>query len=244
MAEWAAKRFWTDVSCVPEGAGFAVYLDTRPVRTPAKAPLILPTLALAQAVAAEWLAQDSKIDPLTMPHTRSANAALDKVAPQRAAVESMIADYCGTDLLCYRAPAPAGLIAAQSAAWDPLLGWARAEYGAALNVTTGVMPVAQPAPALSALTGVMAAMGDFDIVAFHDLVSLSGSFVLGLAVARGHIAPETGWTLSRTDEDWQARQWGLDDEAAEKAAQKQAAFLHAHLFLTLANQEAKHNSAP
>jgi len=236
MAEWAAKRFWQTVSCVPEGSGYAIHLDVRPLRTPAKTPVILPTLALARAVAAEWQAQESLINPLTMPHTRSANAALDKVAPQRGAVQDMIAAYCGTDLLCYRAASPDSLIAAQVAAWDPALDWARGTFGAALRVTTGVMPVEQPQEALATLTATMSDMSDFAIVGFHDLVSLSGSFVLGLAVARGQIAPDTGWALSRTDEEWQAQQWGHDDDAEEKAAIRRAAFLHAHQFITLANQ--------
>jgi len=236
MADWAARRFWKTATCVPEGQGFAIHLDARPLRTPAKTPVILPTLAMAEAVAAEWQAQSDRIDPLSMPNTRSANAALDKVAPQRAAVEAMIAEYCGTDLLCYRAASPDALIALQAQRWDPLLDWARMAHDAPLTVTTGVMPVAQPPESLAALTGAMAAMSAFGIAGFHDLVSLSGSYVLALAVAQGQVAPEPGWTVSRTDEDWQAEQWGRDEDAEEKAALKREAFVHAHRFMTLANR--------
>ncbi|WP_108482910.1 ATP12 family chaperone protein [Oceaniglobus ichthyenteri] len=236
MAEWAAKRFWKSASCVAEGGGYAIHLDGRPVRTPAKAQLILPTLALAQAVAAEWDAQSEKIDPLTMPNTRSANAALDKVAPQRGAVEAMIADYAGTDLLCYRATGPETLIARQTEQWDPILDWARTDLGADLRITSGVMPIAQAPSALGILTGQMADMSDFTLVGFHDLVSLSGSFVLALAVIKGRLTPDQAWALSRLDEEWQAQLWGHDEDATAKAALKKADFVHAHRFVSLANR--------
>ncbi|WP_226779699.1 ATP12 family chaperone protein [Oceaniglobus trochenteri] len=235
MAEWGTKRFWKAAAVVPEGEGFAIQLDGRPVRTPARTLVVLPSRALADAVAGEWQAQGERINPLSMPNTRSANAALDKVAPQRPVVESMIADYAGTDLLCYRAVGPQSLIERQAERWDPLLDWVRRDLGARLFVTSGVMPVDQPPEVLAALTGTMAAMSDFDITAFHDLVSLSGSFILGLAVARGQITPDAGWSLSRLDEEWQAEQWGQDEEAAEKAALKRSEFLHAHNFMRLSN---------
>ena len=236
MAEWAAKRFWQNVTCTPEADGFAIHLDGRPVRTPAKTLVIVPTQALAQAIAQEWEAQDTKVNPLTMPHTRSANAALDKVAPQRDVVQAMIADYAGTDLLCYRAPGPERLTAEQNDRWNPILAWAKDRFGAALETTSGVMPIAQPTAAQTALTGEMAAMSDFELVGFHDLVSLSGSFVLALAVAKGHITPDEGWALSRLDENWQAAQWGEDEDAAQKAEVKRGEYLHANNFMVLANR--------
>lgn len=237
MTEWAAKRFWTDAAPVPAPGGHGVALDGKPLRTPTRTPVVLPTLALARAVAQEWQAQEGAIDPLAMPLTRCANAALDKVAPQRAAVQGMIAAYGETDLLCYRAASPEELARRQDAAWDPLLDWAEARCGVRLAVTRGVMPIAQPAPALAAFGGEMDRMGDFHIAAFHELVSLSGSFVLGLACVTGHLDADRAWALSRLDELWQADLWGADDEAEALAALKRTAFIQARQFIALADQQ-------
>lgn len=234
MTGWAAKRFWQAASVAETDAGFAVELDGRRVKTPAKTPLILPTRALAQAVAAEWDAQLATIDPRTMPVTRSANAALDKVATQRAEVIALIAAYGGSDLICYRATYPADLVARQAAAWDPWLLWARDVLQAPLIVTAGVMPVAQPAHSLKQLHGAVAAFDDFGLAALHDLVGMTGSLVLGLAVAAGALQAQTAWTLSRIDEAWQRDQWGPDEEADHMAALKEADMIHAARFLALA----------
>lgn len=233
MSVWAARKFWTTASAVPVEGGFTVHLDGRPVRTPLKAPLILPTLALAEAVAAEWQAQEGTVKPETMPFTRMANSAIDKVRPQFAAVADLLAEYGGSDLLCYRAEGPADLVARQAQSWDPLLNWARQELGAALRSTTGVMPVAQSEASLAALRSLVHAFGPFELAAFHDLVSISGSLVLALAVARDRIGAEEAWTLSRVDEDWQIALWGEDEEAAEVAARKRDALLLADRFLRL-----------
>ena len=158
MSGWAPKRFWTSAEVAEAPGGFAVTLDGRQVKTPAKAPLVVPSRALAEAIAREWQAQDEKIDPATMPVTRGANAAIDKVRSQHAEVAALIADYGGTDLLCYRAEAPRELVARQSEHWDPLLDWAEAALGARLAVTQGVVPVAQPEAALAALGARVAAM--------------------------------------------------------------------------------------
>lgn len=230
---WTARRFWTAVAVVEAPGGFAVDLDGKRVRTPAKAPLILPTRAMAQAVAAEWDAQVKTVDPRTMPVTRSANAALDKVGPQRAEVVTLIAAYGGSDLLCYRAASPVELVARQAAAWDPWLDWSRDSLGAALVTTTGVMPVAQSPAALDRLTSAVAGFDDFGLAALHDLVAMTGSLVLGLAVADGALDTETAWALSRLDEDWTREQWGADDEADALAARKAADLAHAAAFLAL-----------
>ncbi len=227
MSEWAAKRFWTSAGVEEGPEGFSVMLDGRPVKTPAKAPLCVPTPALAEAVAAEWNAVAEKIDPNVMPFTRSANAAIDKVATQFDAVVEMLAAYAGSDLLCYRAEAPAELVALQNKGWDPLLDWADEEFGARLITTAGVMPVEQSNAAVRALTAPLQAATPFEMAALHDLISLSGSLVLAHAVTRGRLSPEEAWTLSRLDEDWQSTQWGEDAEAAQAAAVKRSAFLHA-----------------
>lgn len=234
MSAWAQRRFWKKVSVAEAGGGFGVFLDGRPIRTPAKSPLILPRRALAEMVAAEWAAQKETVDPLSMPATRSANAAIDKVAPQRGEVVALLAEYGASDLLCYRAQSPERLAQRQAEAWDPLLDWAADALGARLRVAVGVMPVPQDAGALMRLRGQVAAQDDFELAAFHDLVSLSGSLILAFAVTQGVRSPEAAWTLSRIDEDWQIAQWGEDAEAAEMAARKRDDFLHAARFHRLA----------
>lgn len=233
MSAWSARRFWTTASAVPVDGGFTVHLDGRPVRTPLKSPLVLPTLALAEAVAAEWQAQDGTVKPETMPFTRMANSAVDKVKPQFVAVADMLAEYGGSDLLCYRAEGPAELVARQAEEWDPLLDWASAELGAALRTTTGVMPVTQPESSLAALRSLVHGFGAFQLAAFHDLVAITGSLVLAMAVTRGRIDVAEAWRLSRIDEDWQIALWGEDEEAAEVAARKRADLVQADRFFTL-----------
>ncbi|MEM8959569.1 MAG: ATP12 family protein [Pseudomonadota bacterium] len=227
MTEWVAKRFWDEVTVVQDGAGFAIRLDGRPLRTPAKAPLVLPSPALAQAVAAEWEAQDQVIAPQSMPFTRTANSAIDNVALNHAEIADMIAEYGGTDLLCYRADGPAELIARQCADWDPLLDWAAEALNAPLTIGAGVVPVAQPPESLAGLSARVHALDPFRLAALHDLVTLSGSLVIGLAALARHRPPEALWDLSRIDETWQAEQWGEDEIAAADAAAKRADFLHA-----------------
>ena len=231
MSDWAPKRFWTSTNTTPVENGFGVLLDNRPVRTPAKAILYLPSLKLAEHVAREFDAQEEKIDPTTMPYTRTANAAIDKVAQQHAEVASMLADYGDSDLLCYRADGPNALVARQAKEWDPLLDWAAQELGAKLETRTGVMHTAQSAEALSALRARVLGMTNFELAAFHDLVSISGSLIIGFAAALSHRSAEDLWAVSRLDEIWQAEQWGEDEEAEQMALHKKAAFLHAQAFM-------------
>ncbi len=227
MSEWKVKRFWKAAQVTPEGAGFAVLLDTRPIRTPAKSALVVPSKGLAREIAAEWDAQDEKIDPRSMPFTRSANAAIDKVAHQHDDVAEMIAAYGDSDLLCYRADAPVELVARQSALWDPVLDWAKSSQGIDLKARTGIVHQSQDAAALARIAARTTQMNDFELTAFHDLVMLSGSFLLGLAVVEAYDDPSALWELSRLDETWQEEQWGPDDEATEATEIKRAAFLHA-----------------
>ncbi|GGL51169.1 ATP12 family chaperone protein [Wenxinia marina] len=234
---WALKRFWDAATVAETEAGWAILLDGRPVRTPSKAPLAVPTRALADGIAAEWDAQEGHVDPGTMPLTRTANSAIDKVAPETAAVADMLAEYGATDLLCYRADTPAELVARQGAGWQPWLDWAAATFGARLEVATGVIPVTQDPGALAALAAELHALDPYRLSAAHEFVTLSGSLVLGLAVLKGALPPEEAWTLSRIDEDWQAEQWGEDEEAAEHARLKRAAFLDAARFLRLVSDQ-------
>ena len=227
MSEWRAKRFWDMATPVARDDGYAIELDGRGVKTPAKAALILPTRAYADAVAAEWMAQEDEIDPLSMPFTRSANAAIDKVRTQRSEVIGLLADYADSDLLCYRAEGPDGLIERQALCWDPALDWAANTLNARLSLRTGIMHSPQAAPALDAIRNHIAAASDFGLAALHDLIMLTGSAVLGLAAARGWKSAEEIWSLSVLDEAWQEEQWGRDEEAAQQAEIKKKAFLHA-----------------
>ncbi|MBC6438130.1 MAG: ATPase [Rhodobacteraceae bacterium] len=236
MREWGARRFWTMAAPRQAGSGFEVTLDGRILRTPLKSPLVLPTRAMAEAIATEWNAQDKDIAPRTMPVTRAANSAVDKVASQHGAIADMLAGYAETDLLCHRAAEPAVLVARQAAGWNPVLDWASARYGAALKVTRGVIPVDQPAEALLVLRAVVHGFQPFPLTALHDLITLSGSLILGLAVAEVQLSPECAWTLARIDEDWQAEQWGKDMEAAEMAVERQRAFLSAARFLKMSTR--------
>jgi chaperone required for assembly of F1-ATPase len=231
MTGWNTRKvFWSAVA-VTDGNG--ITLDGRALRTPGKAPLILPSRALAQAVAAEWVAQRVEVDPLTMPLTRIANSAIDRVAPQAAEVASLIAAYGESDLLNYRATGPEALVARQAAGWDPVLAWAAQALAAPLRSGQGIVHIPQDPRAIAALAALTRALDPFRLAAFHDLVAISGSLILGFAVAEGHLAPESAWALSRIDEDWQAEQWGQDAEAAEAAARKHADFLTAARFFSL-----------
>lgn len=227
MSEWKAKRFWAAVEITEAPEGYGIELDGRPVKTPAKRALLVPTRGFAQAVAAEWEAQEELIEPQNMPFTRTANAALDKVAVQHAEVADMLAAYGDSDLLCYRAEQPAELVARQSERWDPLLAWAEQALGARLEARTGVIHVPQDAQALAALKARVHALTNFQLAAFHDLVSLSGSLILGFAATQDVQTIQALWEISRLDEIWQAEQWGKDDEAEAAAAIKQMAFEHA-----------------
>ena len=233
MTVWKAKRFWKEATAVPEAGGFGIRLDGRPVKTPAKAPLVVPALALAREIATEWAAQKETINPATMPFTRTANAAIDKVAPQRREVAEMLAAYGDSDLLCYRAEAPAALARRQAEAWDPLLDWAAAELGARLEPRTGVIHRPQPPEALERLSKLVDSMGNFELAAFHDLVALSGSLVIALAVIRGQSDDESLWQASRLDETWQEEQWGRDEESEEAAQRRRAEFMHAARFFRI-----------
>lgn len=233
MSEWAAKRFWEKVTVDEVEGGFAVHLDAKPVRTPLKTLVVVPTMPMAEAMQAEWEAQDEKVAPLTMPVTRAANAALDKVTPQHAEVVDMLAAYGDSDLLCYRAEGPDALVVLQAEGWDPLVDWSATQLGAPLQVRTGIMHAPQDAGSLKALHAHVSALDAFRLTAFHDLVAITGSLVLGFAVARGRLEAAEAWSLSRIDESWQISQWGEDEDASKQANFKRQDLLAAARFYAL-----------
>ena len=228
------KRFWKTVALVAaDDGGFGVTLDARPVRTPARVPLVLPTRALADAVLAEWAAQGDEVDPRTMPMTGLSNAAIDRVLPDPSLFVTQIAAYAETDLLCYRADAPATLVARQADAWDPLLAWARTRYDIALKVTAGIVHVAQPPEMLARLRTAVAAQDAHALAALSPLVTIGGSLVAALAVAERMIDADAAFDLTHLDELWQVERWGEDALATEARTLRRADFIAAARFLDL-----------
>lgn len=233
MTAWKAKRFWKAAVAEPCDGGFTVRLDARAVKTPAKRPLVVPTLEMASAIAAEWEAQQGLVRPLSMPCTRAANSALDKVAVQFDEVVGLLAAYGDADLICYRATNPAELIARQAALWDPMLDWAASALNAPLIATAGVVHTPQSPASLTRLHAEVAAQTPFHLAAFHDMVAITGSLVLALAVTRQKLTLQEAWDRSRVDERWQVEQWGQDDDAARIEALKLQGLLEAGRFYGL-----------
>jgi chaperone required for assembly of F1-ATPase len=233
MTAWNVRRFWTAATVRQSSDGYGVRLDERAVYTPGRAELLVPSGALAQAIAEEWDAQVDKIDPAAMPLTRAANAAIDKVSAQHAEVADMLAAYGDSDLLCYRADSPAELVSRQSAAWDPYLDWAETTLNARLQPRRGVVHLPQDSAALAMLCTQVHAMGNFELAAFHDLVSLTGSLILAFATIHRMQAVESIWAASRIDESWQIEQWGRDDQAEVLEKQKFQSFVNAEQFFRL-----------
>lgn len=230
MSGWVRKRFWKEAAIGPVEGGYAVTLDGRSLKTPAKAALVVPTSALAEMIAAEWQAQAQVIDPNTMPATRAANAAIDKVRGQKAEVTEIVAAYGDSDLVCYRAAGPEPLVALEDAAWNPLIDWAAHRYGLRPVLRTGVMHAPQPAALLASFHTDVERLDAFELTAFHDLVAMSGSLIIALALVDGFAAPEALWNASRVDEEWQISQWGSDEEAEALAAVRRKTFLDAARF--------------
>ena len=201
--------------------------------------MAVPTRALADAIAAEWDAQEKDVNPNTMPFTRMANSAIDKVSVQHDEVAEMLAGYGDADLLCYRAERPDSLVSRQSAEWDPPLDWAQSALGARLHARAGVMHIPQEPATLSALSERVHQMDKFRLAAFHDLVTLSGSLILGFAAAEGWKDPDSIWEISMLDALWQEEQWGRDEEAFETAQIKRAAFRHAKTFFDYSDKAAR-----
>jgi chaperone required for assembly of F1-ATPase len=223
------KRFYKDATVVDR----AILLDGRAVRTPARAPLALPTRALAEAVADEWRAQGETIDPRAMPLTGLSNAAIDKVAPDPAGFARPIAAYAQSDLLCYRAGTPQALAARQAAAWDPLLGRARRRYDVDFVVTAGIVHAPQPDATVARLSHALAVLDPFRLTAMSPLVTIGGSLVAALAVMEGELAPEAAFDITHLDELWQAERWGEDPLALKARDARRADFLAAARFLAL-----------
>jgi chaperone required for assembly of F1-ATPase len=215
------KRFYKAVSVEPDGEVFGVRLDGKPVRTPGKALLALPNAAAAALVAGEFEAQAEVIDPVTMPTLRLVNTAIDGVAADPQAVLEDILRFASSDLLCYRADGPQGLVDRQNRHWDPVLDWARSDLGARFNLAEGVIHVEQPRGTIAVLGAHLARRADpLRLAALHVMTSLTGSALLALAVEAGGLDTEAAWLAAHVDEDWQIEQWGQDAEALSRRAQR------------------------
>lgn len=219
------RRFYEKAGVELRDGGHAVLLDGRLARTPGRAGLILPTEAAARLVADEFAAQEQRVDPVTMPVTRIVNTAIDGVAPNPGAVLDDIVRFSASDLVCYRADGPDGLVARENAAWNPVLDWAARSMGARFLLAEGVMHVEQPAEAVAAVGRYLAAdAGPLRLACLHVLTSLCGSALLAVAVDAGALAPQEGWSAAHVDEDWNAEQWGEDADAVRRRAVRETEY--------------------
>ena len=227
------KRFYTHAAAEAADGGWAVTLDGRPIRTPAKAPLVVPTETLARAIADEWAAQGEEIKPGTMPLTGLANAAIDRVAADRAMFVDSLARYAESDALTYRAEHPEDLVQRQAATWNPILDWAERRYGVEFELVPGVMHRPQPAATVARLRAPLETLEPFPLTAMQPLVTISGSLVLALALIEGAFDEDAAWNAGEHDELYQAEKWGEDELGAQSRASRREAFAAALRFFRL-----------
>ena len=233
------KRFWTKAGHRPvAGAdGHEILLDGRPVRTPRRAPLVVPRAALAAAIADEWDKQGDEIDPAAMPLTGLANAAIDLATPDPVAFAGPLVAYADADLLAYREERDAALAARQAAAWDPLLHWAEDRWGIAFALAVGIVPVTQPVATRAALARTAETADAWTLAALHPLVTIGGSLVAALALVDGAVTPDEAWDAVTLDERYQEERWGVDAEAVRERAGRRAAWDAAAKFLRLSRSD-------
>jgi chaperone required for assembly of F1-ATPase len=224
------RRFYKAVSVEKQPGGYAVLLDGRAIRTPARRTLTAPTQALAQALADEWEAQAEVVNPAVMPLTRLANSIIDGVADVPAQVQGEVAKFLASDLICYRASSPDGLVERHAQHWDPLIAWARDALGARFVLGEGVMFVAQPEEALAAAARAIPAE-PWRLGAVSAITSLTGSALIALAMDQGRLSTEDAWAAAHVDEDWNMHQWGSDEQAQERRAKREAEMKAAALVL-------------
>jgi chaperone required for assembly of F1-ATPase len=228
-----SRRFYKTVSIAGEEAPFTIHLDGKAVHTPLKSLLDLPGRNLAEAVASEWRAQNETIDPATMPLTRLANTAIDRVDPNRSRVIDEIVKFAGSDLVCYRASAPERLRERQATAWDDVLTWAHQALDANLTTASGIVFRDQPPGALAGIRSYLVTKSSWELAAIHNLTTLTGSALLALMVAAGAKTGEAAWSAAHVDEDWQNEHWGVDEEAQARRAAHRRDFDATLTFLSL-----------
>jgi chaperone required for assembly of F1-ATPase len=211
------RRFYDEVTVRDDAAGFAVALDGRPVKTPARRALAAPRRPLGEAIAAEWRAQTEFIDPAGMPMTRLANTIIDGVAAAQDEIAGDIIKYLGSDLVCYRAATPERLVARQSLHWDPILAWAKAALGAEFATAQGITHVRQPDEAIARASAAIP-RNPWRLGAVHAITTLTGSALIALALALGDIGLNAAWTAAHVDEDWNMELWGRDELGLKRRA--------------------------
>ena len=229
------KRFWKQADAVERDGGWGVELDGKPLRTPARDLLTVPTKALAEAIASEWNEVGDKIDPGTLPLTGLANAAVDRVTPDKEAFAKGIARYAEADLACYRAEGPSALVDRQTESWDALIGWGRRRFDVDFRTTSGIVHVDQPAATVDRLSHAVAALDPFRLAGLSPLVTISGSLLAALGVLEGTLMPEQAWDAVTVDDRWQLEQWGSDAEAEAAIDNRRRDFIAAARFLELLN---------
>ena len=227
------KRFWKEVALVQQGEGWGVELDGRPLRTPAREALLVPTKPLANAIAEEWSTVEGDVDPRNMPLTGLANAAIDRVGPGKEQFAGDLARYAEADLACYRAEGPRGLVDLQSEHWDKLIGWGRRRFDVDFETTSGLVHVAQPSQTVERLSHAITALDPFRLAGLSPLVTIGGSLLAALAVLENALSPEEAWAAVTVDDRWQLEQWGSDAEAEAALANRRSDFLAAAHFLKL-----------
>ena len=219
------KRFYKQAAIEERDGLFLLTLDGRMAKTPGRQPLAVPNRALGEAMADEWRRQGAEIDPRSMPVTRIVNSAIDGVSTRRAEVVEDLVKYAGSDLICYRAGEPARLVAAQEAAWNPVLDWARDVHGARFNLAEGVMHVSQPDAAMASIrSGIEAIASPFALAALHVMTTLTGSILIAFAHGAGALSVEEAWNAAHVDEHYQESVWGEDHEAASRRQSREAEF--------------------
>ncbi len=225
------KRFYTDVGVLPLAQGHGIVLDGRPVRTPARALLALPSERLADAIAAEWRAQGDSIDARAMPLTGFANAAIDRVAPDRIAFAAGLSRYADSDLLAYRADGPPELVWRQAETYDPLLAWARSRYDIGVHLVVGINYQPQPRATLDRIASAYAMLGPFHLAGLHPVVTVCASAIIGLAVLHAEIDAAQALAAGQLEELWQIERWGADPVAEAAIAERRTALESAARFL-------------
>ena len=227
------KRFWKSVQAVQSDGGWGVELDGKPLRTPARVPLQVPTEKLAQAIVAEWDGVSGEIEPRAMPLTGLANAAIDRISADKKAFADGIARYAEADLACYRADGPPGLIERQTALWDELLAWGRRRFDVDFRTTSGLLHVDQPLATVEQLAHAVAALDAFRLAGLSPLVTIGGSLIAALGVLEEAFTPPQAWSAVSVDDHWQLEQWGSDAEAEAALENRRTDFTAAARFLEL-----------
>ena len=227
------KRFWKSAEAVHEPDGWAIRLDDKPLKTPTRESLLVPTEALARGITGEWNSVEERIDPRTMPLTGLANAAIDRVRPNPAAFAAGLAKYVEADLTCYRVEAPRELVARQEQNWDHLLNWARRRFDVDFRTTRGIVHIDQPQATLDRLSHALSVLDEFHLAGLSPLVTIGGSLVVALAVLDGELSPNNAWDTVTIDDQWQLEQWGDDPEAEQRLQNSRRDFLAAARFLDL-----------